>query len=173
MKRMVLVLLAVVMLAGLSFAQEAEEPTGAISFLLGGAIVAPIGVGVEFFLDNFGLGGTLNGMYIGAGGASAFWIEPGAYGRFYFKEPDSSFFLMGGATFVFVGGSLEGQTQIANSNIVKIKAALGYNALFGKQNNIRFSAELGPVFIRFTDTAAVGIPTLILPHFMLMFGYAF
>jgi hypothetical protein len=55
---------------------------------------APIGLGLEFFIGNFGIGPT---FVVGSADAGVVLvIEPGAYARFYFGDLESTFYITGG-----------------------------------------------------------------------------
>jgi len=102
-------------------------------------------------------------------------VEPGACVRFYFGDLHSSMFLMGGVSYVtaFAIGDDSGTSPIG---LLKPKAAVGYNALFGKNNKTRFAIELGAVYMQPVgegDVFDVGTMFPILPHFLIMFGRAF
>lgn len=175
MKRIVVVVLMLALLAGLAFAQEEKKPTAAVSFELFGSIIAPMGVGAEFFLGPVGLGVELRGLFLGYGGNMIGTVEPGACVRFYFGELDSSMFLMGGVSYVtaFAIGETSGTAPIG---LLKPKAAVGYNALFGKSNKTRFAIELGAVYmLPVVEGDVFDVSTMfpILPHFLIMFGRAF
>ncbi len=177
MKKMLLVLVALIFLAALSWGEgEAKQPLGAVSFELGGAIIAPIGVGVEFFLGRVGLGAELRFLFMAFSGVLGGTVEPGAAVRFYFAPIESSLFLMGGVSYVTafaVGGEGAG---VAPIGLLKPKVAIGYNVLFGKKGRTRFAAELGAVYIWPVvrgDLFDVSNLFPILPHALIMFGYAF
>ena len=55
MKRILVAVLLLVLLAGLAFGQETKKPTAAVSFELFGSILALMGVNAEFFLGPVGL----------------------------------------------------------------------------------------------------------------------
>jgi hypothetical protein len=177
MKKMLLVLVAVIFLAAVSWGEgEAKQPFGAVSFELGGAIIAPIGVGVEFFLGRVGLGAELRFLFAAFSGVFGGFIEPGAAVRFYFAPIESSLFLMGGVSYVTGFAIGAGGAGTAPIGLLKPKLAVGYNVLFGKNGRIRFAAELGAVYIwPVVQGDLVDISNLfpILPHALIMFGYAF
>ena len=175
MKRVLVVVLMLALLAGLAFGQEAKRPTAAVCLELFGSIIAPIGVGAEFFLGPVGLGIEVRGLFLGMQGNLIGTVEPGAAVRFYFSDLDSSMFLMGGVSYVtaFALGESSGTAPIG---LLKPKAGIGYNALFGKNNKTRFAIELGAVYMwPVVQGDALDISNLfpILPHFLLMFGRAF
>jgi len=175
MKRVLVVVLMLALLAGLAFGQEAKRPTAAVSLELFGSIIAPIGVGAEFFLGPVGLGVEVRGLFLGMQGNLIGTVEPGAAVRFYFSDLDSSLFLMGGVSYV-TAFALGDSTGTAPIGLLKPKAGIGYNALFGKDNRTRFAIELGAVYMwPVVQGDALDISNLfpILPHFLLMFGRAF
>lgn len=178
MRRAWLVLVVLLIVGGLAFAQEQQykKPTAAVCFELGGGVLAPLGVGAEFFLGPIGLGVEVRGMFLFLGGEGIGTLEPGATVRFYFGDLDSCLYLMGGASYVtgwaFGGGS--GGT--ADFGLFKPKAAIGYNALFGRDNRVRFGVELGGVYmwpVLAGEVVETGELFPILPHLLLMFGRAF
>ena len=176
MKKVLLVILMLAVLSGLAFGQEEKKPTAAVSFVLLGGIVAPIGINAEFFLGPVGLAAEVRGIFIGYGGNLIGSVEPGANVRFYFSGLDSSMYLMGGVSYLTVFAIGEGSAGLANAGILKPKAAVGYNALFGKSNRTRFAIELGAVYMRPVlegDVIPMSDMFPILPHFQLMFGRAF
>lgn len=171
MKRIVLVLVVLVLIASVGWSQEAAAPRGSVSMLLGGNIFAPIGVGVEFFFGNIGIVGELRGLFFGAQGDFVGTVEPGAYARFYFSGPDSSLYLNGGVSYWTAWSS----EAVAQGGLVRPRAAVGYSALFGKGERTRFHMELGGTW---NLVAAEGdivdeFPALILPYMLLGFGRAF
>jgi hypothetical protein len=175
MKRVLLVVLMLALLAGLAFGQEAKKPIGAVSFELGGSVVAPIGIGAEFFLGPVGLGAELRFLFLGYGGNVVGALDPGAAVRFYFGDLDSSLYLMGGVSYLTafaVGGGSAGTSSVG---VLKPKAGIGYNALFGKNNRTRFAIELGAVgFFPVAEGDVIPVDTVpVLPHLLLMFGRAF
>jgi hypothetical protein len=177
MKRVLLVILMLAVLTGLAFGQEEEKkPTAAVSFVLLGGIIAPIGINAEFFLGPVGLAAEVRGIFMGYGGNLIGSVEPGANVRVYFSGLDSSMYLMGGVSYLTVFAIGEGSASMANVGVLKPKAAVGYNALFGKSNRTRFAIELGAVYMwPVVEGDAVDASEWfpILPHFQLMFGRAF
>jgi len=176
MKRLAVVILMLVLLAGLAFGQEEKRPTAAVSLELFGGIIAPMGIGAEFFLGPVGLGVEVRGLFLGYGGNFIGTVEPGATVRFYFGDLDSSMFLMAGCSYVTAWVIGEGEAGAADFGILKPKVAVGYNALFGKGNKTRFAIELGGVYMQPVVEGAdldwdVAMP--VLPHFLIMFGRAF
>jgi hypothetical protein len=176
MKRVLLVVLMLAVLAGLAFGQEEKKPVAAVSFELFGGIIAPIGIGAEFFLGPVGLGAEVRGIFIGYQGNLIGSVEPGAAVRFYFSQLDSTMYLMGGVSYLTAFAIGEGSASTAGVGILKPKAGIGYNALFGKNNKTRFAIELGAVYMAPVvegDVISTDFLFPILPHFMLMFGRAF
>jgi len=176
MKRLVVVVLMLVLLAGLAFGQEEKKPTAAVSFELFGSVIAPLGIGAEFFLGPVGLGVELRGLFLGYGGSLIGTLEPGAAVRIYFTDLDSSMFLMAGVSYVTAFAIGNGAAATAPIGLLKPKAAVGYNALFGKKNRTRFAVELGAVYMLPVvegDVLPADIMFPILPHLLIMFGRAF
>ena len=177
MKKTLLVLIVLIFLAAVSWGEgEGWKPIGAVSFELGGAIVAPIGVGLEFWLGHVGLSAEFRFLFMGVSGVLAGFIEPGAAVRFYFAPIESSLFLMGGVSYVTGFAVGEGGAGTTAVGWLKPKVGIGYNALFGKNNRIRFAAELGAVYIWPMvrgDLLSTSDLFPVLPHALIMFGYAF
>ena len=176
-KKLLVVLVLVLCAAGLGWSQGGAKPLGSVTFELGGSVVAPIGVGAEFFLGHLGLGAEFRFLFLVMEGAMVAPIEPGAAVRFYFSDLDSSLFLMGGVSYLtafYAGG---GESGTAPFGFLKPKAGVGYSALFGKGNKTRFLVELGVVYLwpvvegSLITTEDVFFPFL--PHFMIGFGRAF
>ena len=96
MKKILLCVLILFVVAGIAWAQEEEKerdkPLGSVSFILIDSY-APIGVGLEFFLGQFGLGPTFTTLFFVAEGNTTFLLEPGAYVRYYFGDLSSTFFV--------------------------------------------------------------------------------
>ena len=176
MKRILVVILMLGLLTGLAFGQEEKKPTAAVSLELFGGIIAPMGIGAEFFLgQHFGLGAELRFLFLGYGGNFVGTVEPGGAVRYYFGDLESSMFLMGGVSYVtaFAIGESAGVSSIG---LLKPKAAVGYNAFFGKGNKTRFAIELGAVYMLPVvegDVFDIGNLFPILPHFLIMFGRVF
>ena len=176
MKKILLVILMLALLAGLAFGQEEKKPTAAVSFELFGSIIAPIGIGAEFFLGPVGLGVELRFLFLGLEGNFIGSVEPGGSVRFYFGDLESSLFLMGGVSYLTVFAIGEGTASTAGVGFLKPKAGIGYNALFGKDNKTRFAIEVGAVYmwpIIEGDVITTDVVFPFLPHFLLMFGRVF
>jgi hypothetical protein len=174
MKRIVVVVLMLALLTGLAFGQD-KKPTAAVSFELFGSIIAPMGIGAEFFLGPVSLGVELRGLFLGFEGNLIGTVEPGGAVRYYFGDLDSSMFLMAGVSYVTAFAIGEG-SDMAPIGLLKPKAAVGYNALFGKDSKTRFAIELGAVYMMPLvegDVFDVGTMFPILPHFLIMFGRVF
>ena len=175
MKRILVVVLMLALLTGLAFGQE-KKPTAAISLELFGSVIAPMGLGAEFFLGRIGLGVELRGFFMGYEGNMVGTVEPGGCVRFYFSELDSSMFLMGGVSYLTAFGIGSGASAVSNVGLLKPKAGVGYNALFGKGNKTRFAIEMGAVYMwPVVEGDAIPASDLfpILPHLLIMFGRAF
>jgi hypothetical protein len=176
MKKLLLCVLILFVVSGVAWAQEKEKKEeknarGSVSFVLVNSY-APIGVGAEFFLGNFGLGATLTTLFFAAEGEAVFVLEPGVYGRFYFSDLSSTFFISTGVSYLTAVGTYGGGVDVLDFGLVKVNVGLGYNAIFGKKENARFSLELGPRYRKITDPDNdVAFPLLI--HFMLLFGTVF
>jgi hypothetical protein len=175
MKRMFLYVLIVLSITatGGAWAQESEStPAGSISFVMTNSL-APIGLGAEFFLGQIGLGATFTTFVVGSGeGGIIATLEPGAYGRYYLGDLESTFFLMGGVSYLTAAGAYEGDVDALDFGLLKVNAGVGYHSLTGKNQKGRFSIELGPRYRTLTGTdKKVAFPLLL--HFMLMFGAVF
>ena len=172
MKKILLCVFLLFIVAGAAWAQEEEkEQIGSISFVLIDSY-APIGIGAEFFLGNFGVGATFTTLFFATEGEWVFALEPGAYGRYYFGDLSSTFFVSAGVSYLTAAGSYGGDVDLLKYGLLKVNIGLGYNAIFGKNQNARFSLELGPRYRYLTDPDhSVTLPILI--HFMLLFGTVF
>ena len=179
MKRILLALLVFAVLSGTLGAQEEtpeRTPTGAVSFVLTSSF-APIGLGGELFLGKLGVGATFTTLPFGIGGADDTFVliyEPGLYGRFYPWGPADSFFVTAGASFLsaFFGDTEE--VSFLDGKLVKFKFGTGYNVLFGDDNQVRFSFEIGGLYRTFIiedENADSFFP--LLPYATLMFGPTF
>jgi hypothetical protein len=170
MKKILVILIILVFIGGLAWSQD-SNPRAAITFNLGGAFLAPIGVGVEFFVPPLGIVGEVRGLFAAYEGTAVGAIEPGAYARVYFNEIDSSLFAFGGVSYMTLWDSDVGTVD---AGILKPKAGLGYGALFGDSNRIRFFVELGGMWWKpVIEGSILDTGALLLPHFLLGFGGAF
>jgi hypothetical protein len=174
MKRIILYVTIILFIFGTGtiWAQEEEKnPVGSISFILTNSF-APIGLGAEFFLGNFGLGGTFTTFIAGTEGGIGFLVEPGAYVRYYFGDLESTFFFMGGVSYLTAGTAYEGDVDALDFGLLKINTGVGYHAMMGKKAKGRFSIEMGPRYRIITDpNEDANFPLLL--HFMLTFGTIF
>jgi len=154
----------------------AGGPLRLVADEVGGGVLAPLGIGAEFFLGPVGLGVEVRGMFLVLGGNGVGTLEPGATVRFYFGDLDSALFLMAGASYVTGWVIGNGGASTADFGLLKPKVAVGYNALFGRDSRTRFAVELGgvymwPVVAGEVIQASDLFP--ILPHILLMFGRVF
>jgi hypothetical protein len=174
LKKILLCVFILFIVAGIAWAQEEKEekkPIGSVSFVLINSY-APIGIGLEFFLGKFGIGPTLTTFFFVAEGDWVFLLEPGAYGRFYFGDLSSTFFISTGVSYLTAVGAYAGDVDLLNFGLLKVNVGVGYNAIIGKNENARFSLELGPRYRYVTDPDYdVTFPLVI--HFMLLFGTVF
>lgn len=174
MKRILIVTLILLLGAGTAIAQdEAATPRGSVNFILAGSF-APFGVGAEVFLGQLGLGGTFTALPIGAGGNFIVIYEPGAYGRFYFSDPESALYAAASTSYISIAGGSFDEIGFIDGGILRLNGALGYNAFFGRDNSTRFAVELGPRFNQvIVEGDDVDDVNWIFVHFMLMFGKTF
>lgn len=173
MKQIVICVMIILFIVGVAWAQEEEKnPTGSISFVLTNSF-APIGLGAEFFLSSFGLGATFTTFVVGSGdGGVVAALEPGAYGRYYFGDFESTFFITCGVSYLTAIGTYQGSVDALDFGLLKINIGVGYHSIIGKKENARFSLELGPRYRVIPDpNEDVTFPLLL--HFMLMFGTVF
>ena len=170
MKKIVIVLVVLLVVAGVGWSQEGSKPRYGAQLVIGANILAPIGVGFEAFLGPVGLEAELRGLYFGAGGEYFGTIDPAVNAKFYFSELDSTLYLTAGvgyATFWFAG---EGT---ANGGLLQPRAALGYHALFGRNDTTRFGIELGGVWWKLVANNEIIDGDLFSPYFKLYFGRVF
>ena len=171
MKKVLIALIVLVLVGGMAWSQEESQPRGAVSFILGGSLVAPIGLGFEFFVGPVGIAAEVRGLFLAVGGDAIGTLEPGAYVRFYFSDLDSSFYLFGGSSYLAVWDSEAG---VVDAGILKPKAGVGYSAMFGKDNRTRFNVELGGVWFKpVVQGDIIDSGSLFLPHFLIGFGRVF
>jgi hypothetical protein len=168
MKRTALVVVLLLRVLGAVFAQEAGTPRGALSLQVGGSLLAPIGVELEFLSGSLGftvgsrlLVWKLGGDWVGA-------LEPGINLRYYFGDVDASLFFFTGVSFLslwqFSHFSLD-------QGILKPRAGLGYNWLLGKENKRRLGLEVGACWLQELvrgDTYDILFP--LLPHILIVIG---
>jgi len=171
MKKVLIALIVFALVGGMAWSQEESQPRSSVSFVLGGSLVAPIGVGFEFFVGTVGIAGEVRGLFLAVEGDAIGTLEPGVYLRFYFSDLDSSFYLFGGSSYLTVWDS---QAGVVDAGILKPKAGVGYNALFGKDNRTRFNVELGGVWFKPVEQGEIiDMGSLLLPHFLIGFGRTF
>jgi hypothetical protein len=167
--------LLVFMLAGVLWAQEDQEEErrqiGSVSFILTNSF-APIGFGLEFFVGQFGFSGTFTTLFLAAEGEFCALYEPGGYIRWYFGDRSGTFFVSAGLSYLKASKGWTGEADLVNHGLLKINVGLGFNANIGKNENTRFSLEVGPRYRELTDpNNDVDFPLLI--HFMLLLGGVF
>jgi hypothetical protein len=175
MKRVLVVFVGMILLAGPLFGQadDSEEPTGAVGLVLLGS-PAVVGIGAELFLDQFGVAGTLTSLPLGGDSGLLLILEPGLYGRFYFSELDSSFFVTAGVSYLTLAAGDYGDVGFVDGGIFRVNSGIGYNSFLGRDNSSRVSFEIGPRFNRLvTDTENDDTLSWVFIHFMLTFGKTF
>jgi hypothetical protein len=175
MKKVLIVLIALLLLSSLAWSQESPKPRFAAQLVIGGFILAPIGVGGELFLGPVGLEAEVRGLFFGTADGTFGTVEPAVNAQFYFSSLDSTLYLTAGISYATVWASGEG---VASSGLLQPKAALGYHALFGKNDRTRFGVELGAVWWKSIVEGrsleeVIGIPDTIWPYFKLYFGRVF
>lgn len=178
MKRMVVILALVMLAAGMSWTQEAEQPVGqpksAVSLQAGGLMIAPVGIEVEFFLGAVGLSIESRLFIRKTDGDWAGALEPGVNLRIYFSGVDNSLFFFAGVDFLTVW---QFGPVAFEQGIVKPRAGLGYNWLLGKDDRWRLGLEVGAAWlyeiIDSEDGDLYDIMFPVIPHIMLVFGRTF
>jgi len=171
MKRVAVVLLLLICVAGFGFSQSSGgSPKGTVSFVLTDSF-AFVGMGGELYLNNIGLGATFTAMALGGTNSLVFLYEPGAYGRLYLGDPSGSMFLTSGVTyFTGAGGSLDTGIDKADLGLLNVNAGIGYNAFFGTGDKTRFSFEIGPRYVVPVSADTGSSTGWIWVHFSIMFG---
>lgn len=182
MRKFFMIFLLIICLIGPAWAEEEEEvPFLTLNIVLK-AWITPIGLGAEVLLGHLGIGGTFTVFFLGSpeGNYSFYLYEPGVYVHFYFFDPAASFYVLGDASFTMLGIRVGGEEVIDTadyeSGILNLKGGVGFNAFFGKDNKIHFSAELGVHYFTFIlEGEEVPIPedlccTPVLPFLQLQFG---
>ncbi len=175
MKRVLLLMLALLFLAGTAFGQSSdqEEPRGAVGFVLLGS-PAVVGIGVELFLDQLGVAGVLTALPIGGGSSFLLFLEPGLYGRYYFGDLSSTFFVTAGTSYLTLAAGSYGDSGFVDGGIFRVNTGIGYNSFIGRDDTTRFSFEIGPRFNRLvTNTEGEDTINWMFLHFMLTFGKTF
>ena len=169
----VLFVIALIFLVGPAFTQEDSEvvdPRGAVNFVLLGS-PALVGIGGELFVSDFGVGATFTFLPLGGGDTFILLLEPGAYARYYFGELESTFYLMGGLSYLTLASGSYDDAGFVDGGILRVNGGAGYNSLFGRENTTRFAFEIGPRFNSLvTNTEDEDDLNWIFIHFMLMFG---
>ncbi len=171
MKRTVAVLALAIMVVGIGWTQEAEQWKGAISFQLGGSLVAPAGVEAEFFLGPVGLSVETRLLVLKLAGTLAGTLEPGINLRLYFNVLDGSLFFFSGAGFLTVWNLSPFSFE---QGIVKPRAGFGYNLLLGKDYRWRLGLEIGAAWLQpVMEGDLYDFVFPLVPHLLLIFGRAF
>jgi hypothetical protein len=172
MKKVLILVVALLLLATLVWSQEETKPRFAAQLVVGGFILAPIGVGGEVFLGPLGLELELRGLYFGIEGSYFGTFEPAANVKFYFRDLDSTLYLTGGISYAMFWATDAG---VSDGGLLQPKAALGYHALFGKANRTRFGIELGAVYWKFVADNEIldFLPGSLWPYTKLYFGVVF
>jgi hypothetical protein len=172
MKRVLAILLILSLVT--VYLNAEENKNGAVGLVLTNSI-AFSGIGGELFLGNLGIGATFTFLPIGGGGDMVLFYEPGAYARFYFGNPASAMYLMGGMSYFTAAGSDSGDSglQAFDGGILNINGGFGYNSMFGDNNATRFYIEVGPRYTTLVVDSDEEIYAGFFLHFALGFGAAF
>jgi hypothetical protein len=171
MKKVLIALVVLLLLSSLAWSQEASKPRFAAQLVLGGFLLAPIGIGGELFLGPVGLEVELRGLYFGLSGYYFGSVEPAANVKFYFTDLDSTLYLTGGVSYATFWATDAG---IADGGLLQPKAAVGYHSLFGKANRTRFGVELGAVWWKLLAANEIlPFEGALWPYFKLYFGRVF
>ena len=171
MKRTVLALMIVILAVGVGWTEEAGQPKSAVSFQLGGSLVAPVGVEAEFFMGSIGLSMHTRLLVMKLTGEWAGSLEPGMSLRVYLDGLDRSLFFFTGAGFLTLWNLNPFSFE---QGIVRPKAGFGYNLLLGKDGKYRLGFEIGAAWLQSViegDLYDIQFP--LVPHFLLIFGRAF
>jgi hypothetical protein len=171
MKRMALVTVLLLLALGSGWTQEANSQRGAVSLQVGGSLVAPAGVELEFLLGSVGLSVETRLLVWKLSGDWSGILEPGLNLRFYAGGPDGSLFFFAGVSFLtfwpFSPFSLE-------QGIVKPRAGLGYNWLLGAEDRWRVGLEVGAAWLQeLIEGDAYDISFPLVPHALLILGRTF
>lgn len=175
MKRLAIVVLVFALMSGTAWGQEGtgDAPTGAVGLVLLGS-PAVVGIGAELFLGQIGVAGTLTTLPLGGDEGLLLILEPGLYGRYYFGDLASSFFLTAGVSYLTLAAGDYGDVGFVDGGIFRVNSGLGYNSFLGRDDSSRFSFEIGPRFNRLvTDTEDDDTLNWVFLHFMLTFGKTF
>lgn len=175
MKRLFFLMLALMLVTGMAFGQtsDQEQPRGAVGFVLLGS-PAVVGIGVELFLDQLGVAAVLTTLPIGSDSNFLLLLEPGLYGRYYFGDLSSTFFVTAGVSYLMLAAGDYGDAGFVDGGIFRVNSGVGYNSFIGQDNTTRFSFEIGPRFNRLvTNTEDEDTVSWVFLHFMLTFGKTF
>ncbi len=175
MKRLALLFLIGILVTGAVLGQtdDQEDPSGAVGFVLLGS-PAVVGIGVELFLDRLGVAAVLTTLPIGGDSSFLLLLEPGLYGRYYFGDLSSTFFVTAGISYLTLAAGDYGDAGFVDGGIFRVNSGLGYNSFIGQDDTTRFSFEIGPGFNRLvTNTEDEDTVNWVFLHFMLTFGKTF
>ena len=169
MKKLMILLVLAVVLTG-AVAADVSSPSWGFHFVSTDSF-APVGFGAEFFFGPVGLTGQLTFLPIGTSGAFLFLYEPAVGARFYFEPSlDNTFYVGASAHYLSAFGGDSSGTSNIPFNIIRINAMVGFNALFGKNNDIRLAFELGPRYNIATASSTSDQTSWFMLHTQLMFG---
>jgi len=171
MKGSVLVVLMAILLAGIAWTEEVELPKGAVSLQGGGSLVAPVGVELEFFQGSVGLSLETRLFVLKLSGDWVGTLEPGINLRYYFSGVDGGLFAFTGVDFLSLWWL---SSFTLEQGIVKARAGLGYNWLFGSGGNWRVGLEIGAAWLQeIIEGDPYDIHFPLVPHLMLVLGRMF
>jgi len=169
-KKFITIISILVSLLSPSYAQSTtqydETKTGSVGIILHGSF-AVIGISGELFLGRLGLGAQFSMLPLLVNNDFIFLYEPGGYVRFYFFDPQSTPYLMTGATFFSGFGEIQGTSFKIDKDIVNLNVGVGYNVFLGDNKGTRFSLEIGYRFVKISDVQ------FSFPHFNLALGGTF
>jgi hypothetical protein len=171
MKRSILVLLMAILTVGIAWSDEGDRPRGAVSLQVGGFLVAPAGVELEFFQGAIGMSLETRLLVWKLGGDWSGTLEPGINLRYYFSGADGSLFYFVGVGFLslwrFSPYSLD-------QGILKPRTGLGFNWLQGDNNDWRLGLEIGAAWLQeILEGDLYDIHFPVVPHLLLVLGRTF
>ena len=152
-----------------------SDPFVSINWLLTDS-VAFTGLGFEFFFLPLGLGATFTASAIEGQDRLFLLWEPGAYVHFYLGNLAETFLITLGATYVDSTANIglsRGLPSLLRNGLVNINVGMGYQTLFGRQDNFRLAVEFGPRYVIWTQAPPWERSGWLFAHFTLMIGPVF